>query len=978
MPLPEESERFVAMTLNPGALEADLEYEVDAEIRFDPGSRALYATDASNYRQVPIGVVIPKTRQAVINTVKICRRHGAPVLSRGGGTGLCGQTCNIAVVIDHSKYLNRILEINPEKGFARVEPGVILDHLREAAEQYHLTFGPDPATHSHNTLGGMIGNNSCGVHSVMAGCTVDNILELEVLTYDGVHMTVGPTTERELQSLIGQGGRRGEIYQGLKDIRDRYAAQIRSRFPKIPRRVSGYNLDALLPENGFNLAHALVGTEGTCVTVLEARVRLVHSPPARSMLLLGYPDIYGAGDHLPEVLKFKPVGLEGLDDLLVSFMKKKGLHAEDIKLLPEGNGWLLVEFGGDSKAESDGKAKRAMEALARVKDPPAMKLFTDEKEEKKVWQVRESGLGAAAQAPGMQLCWPGWEDAAVAPERVGEYLREFRSLLDKYGLTAALYGHFGEGCIHCRISFDLFTHEGVANFMTFLDGASDLVVKYGGSFSAEHGDGQSKAAFLRKMYGDGVMDAFRQFKSVWDPEGKMNPGKVIDPYLPDQNLRLGVAYDPWQPETHFRFPDDGGSFAAATLRCVGVGDCRRTHDVFMCPSFQATREEKHTTRGRARLLFEMFRGDFIKDGWNSSEVLEALELCLCCKACKSECPVHVDMASYKAEFLSHHYRRRLRPLAAYTMGLFGFWGSIGGKCPRLANFLLNSPVLGGVVKRMGGIAAKRVMPEFAAESFTSWYLKGDRSTYPDRKDKGDQGDRQVVLYPDIFNDCFFPETLKAALEVLQRFGYQVIIPSERPPAMRPLIEYGMLDLARRQMVKAVRQLSPFVRQGIPIVMVEPSAAAVFRDELPGMMPHYQDGLRLTKLAYLLAEFMEREQLQAPGLTGQVLLQSHCHQKAVLNADAARSVLTRMGLVVEEPEKGCCGMAGSFGFERAKYQTSMKIAEAHLLPAVRQADLATYIVADGFSCRTQIMQGSNRKAIHSAELLLLAFNRADGS
>ena len=977
MPLPEESERFVATTLNPGALEADLKFEVDAEIRFDSGSRALYATDASNYRQIPIGVVLPRTRQAVIRTLEICHRHGAPVLSRGGGTGLCGQTCNVAVVIDHSKYLNRILEINPEKGYARVEPGVILDHLREAAEQYHLTFGPDPATHSHNTLGGMIGNNSCGVHSVMAGCTVDNILELEVVTYDGLRLTVGPTGERELRSIIGQGGRRGEIYQRLSDIRDRYADQIRARFPKIPRRVSGYNLDSLLPENGFNLAHALVGSEGTCVTVLEAKVRLVHSPPSRSVLLLGYPDVYRAGDHVTDVLKFKPVGLEGLDELLVSFMKKKGLHAEDLSLLPEGGGWLLVEFGGESKEESDRKARRAMEALARVKDPPSMKLYTDEKEEKKVWQAWESGLGAVANVPGMPLCWPGWEDAAVAPERVGEYLREFRRLLDKHGLNAALYGHFGEGCIHCRISFDLFTHQGVANFMTFLDEASDLVVQYGGSFSAEHGDGQSKAAFLRKMYGDEVMEAFRQFRAVWDPEGKMNPGKVVDPYLPDQNLRLGVSYDPWQPETHFRFPADGGSFTAATLRCVGVGDCRQTHAVFMCPSFQATREEKHTTRGRARMLFEMFRGDFIKDGWKSSEVLEALALCLSCKACKSECPVHVDMASYKAEFLSHHYRHRLRPLAAYSMGLFGIWGRIGARMPGLANLVLAAPVLGALVKTMGGIAVRRGMPEFAAESFTSWYRKGGSNGEKDRRDDSGPGTRPVVLYPDIFNDCFYPETLKAALAVLERFGYRVIIPNGRAPAMRPLIEYGMLHAAKREMVKVVRRLSPFVRQGIPVVIVEPSTAAVFRDELPELMPQYQDGQRLTKLAYLLAEFMEREQLQAPKFPGQVLLQSHCHQKAVLNADALRNVLKGMGLVVEEPEKGCCGMAGSFGFEKGKYETSMKIAESSLLPAVRQAELATYIVADGFSCRTQITQGSNRKVIHSAELLLLAFNRADG-
>lgn len=631
MTRPEDNETFVASKLNPGALEADLRYSVDGEIRFDAGSRALYATDASNYRQIPIGVVLPRTTEAVLKTLEICRGHGAPVVSRGGGTGLCGQTCNVAVVIDHSKYLNRILDLDPEQRFAWVEPGVILDELREQAERYHLTFGPDPATHTHNTLGGMIGNNSCGVHSVLTGRTVDNVLELDVVTYDGVRMTVGPTTEGELEEIISGGGRRGEIYDGLRDIRDGFAELIRKRYPKIPRRVSGYNLDGLLPENRFNVAQALVGTEGTCVTVLAAKLRLVHSPPHRSLLVLGYPDVFSAGDHVSEIMKFSPAGLEGLDEMLVSFMKKKELHIEDIPLLPKGKGWLLVEFGGETPEEATGNARRTMQALSKAKEPPEMGLFLDPEEAQTIWEIRESGLGATSNVPGMPLAWPGWEDAAIPPERIGEYLREFRTLLEEHGLTAALYGHFGDGCIHCRISFDLFSPEGIANFSAFLEKASDLVVSYGGSFSAEHGDGQSKAIFLRKMYGDELLNAFRRFKALWDPHGKMNPGKVIDPYFPNQNLRLGVDYNPWQPETSFRFPSDRGSFARATLRCVGVGKCRRTHDAFMCPSFVGTREEKHTTRGRAHLLFEMFRGDFIKGRWRSHEVREALEFCLSCK-----------------------------------------------------------------------------------------------------------------------------------------------------------------------------------------------------------------------------------------------------------------------------------------------------------------------------------------------------------
>ena len=961
---PEQSEEFVRNVLNPGALEADLKHSVDAEVRFDSGSRALYATDASNYRQVPVGVVLPRTREAVVKTLEICRRHGAPVTSRGGGTGLCGQTCNNAVVIDHSKYLNRVIEVNPEKGYARVEPGTILDDLRQAAEQHQLTFGPDPATHNHNTLGGMIGNNSCGAHSVMAGRTVDNVLELEVVTYDGVRMTVGRCSEADLETIIAGGGRRGAIYQGLKDLRDRYAELIRAKYPRIPRRVSGYNLDELLPEHGFNVAGALVGTEGTCVTILEAKVRLVYSPPGRSILLLGYPDVYAAGDHIPDILKYKPVALEGVDQLLVEFIRKKKLHVEDVGLLPEGHGWLIVEFGGKDREDSDRMARRAMDALAKLPDPPSMKLYDDEAEEKKIWELREQGLGATANVPGLPLSWPGWEDAAVPPERIGACLREFKALLEANGLTAALYGHFGDGCVHCRITFDLVSHEGIVTFNRFLDQASDLVVRYGGSFSAEHGDGQSKAIFLRKMFGDDLMDAFRQFKTLWDPEWKMNPGKLVDPFLPDQNLRLGTQYNPWQPETHFRFPSDDGSFAVASLRCVGVGTCRRAHDAFMCPSFLASREERHSTRGRARVIFEMFRGDFVTDHWRSSEVHEALEFCLSCKGCKRECPVNVDMATYKAEFLSHYYQHRLRPLPAYSMGLIGIWANLGTRLPALANFMFQAPGLSRLVKAMGGIAAERAMPKFAAETFTSWFRSsGKRSAERPT----------VVLYPDIFNDCFHPDTLKSALEVLERFGYQVAIPDERPPAVRPPIDYGMLDYAKRQILKTVAILSPFVRNGIPVVVLEPSTVAVFREELPSLLPHHLDGQRVTSHSWLLSEFLVCEGVTPPKLAGKLILQSHCHQKAVLKVEAIRKLLGEMGLSVQEPQTGCCGMAGSFGFEAKKYRMSQDIAESALLPAVRAADASTYLVADGFSCRAQISQGTGRAVLHSADLLKLAFD-----
>lgn len=953
--------------MNAEALEAALREAVDGEVRFDNTSRALYATDASNYRQIPIGVVLPKTTDAVVRTLEVCRRHGAPVISRGGGTALCGQTCNAAVVIDHSKYLRGILSIDPEKRTARVQPGVILDRLREETEKFHLTYGPDPATHTHNTFGGMIGNNSCGIHSVMAGRTADNVIEMEVITYDGVRMKVGATPEEELTRIIAEGGRRGEIYAGLRALRDDYAELIRRRYPKIPRRVSGFNLDDLLPENGCNVARALVGTEGTCITVLEATVRLVHSPPARTLLVLGYPDVFSAADHVTELMAFEPVGLEGLDELLIHFMKKKKLHPEDVQLLPDGKGWLLVEFGGDTKKESDEKARRAMEKLGSKAHPPSMKLFTDAKEEKMVWEVRESGLGATANVPGVPLGWPGWEDAAIPPEKLGAYLREFRALLDRHGLVASLYGHFGQGCIHCRISFDLFTHEGVANFMAFLDEATDMVASYGGSFSAEHGDGQSKAMYLEKMYGPELVEAFRRFKELWDPEWKMNPGKVVEPYRPDQNLRLGTDYNPWQPETRFRYPHDDGSLPRAVLRCVGVGKCRRDRDAFMCPSFLATLEEKHTTRGRARVLFEMFRGDLLSNRWQSAEVLDALRYCLSCKGCKTDCPVNVDMATYKAEFLYHHYRHRLRPLAAYSMGLIGIWGAIGGRFPALANLAGQTPGLRAITKAVAGIASERSMPRFADESFTSRYKKTAHAA--------GEG-RPVLLYPDLFNDCFFPETLKAAVELLGHYGLRVIVPEKRPPAVRPPIDYGMLDYARKKILQAVGELHPYVRDGIPLLILEPSTAAVFRDELPELFPEHEDGKRVSALTFTVAEFMKREGLVPPRLQGRVLYHAHCHQKALLNPEAARELIGKMGLILVEPQKGCCGMAGSFGFEKEKYEISMRIGELGLLPAVRDALPTDYIVADGFSCRTQILQATSRKPMHLVELMLIALRQKE--
>ncbi|HWN44165.1 MAG TPA: FAD-binding and (Fe-S)-binding domain-containing protein [Thermoanaerobaculia bacterium] len=947
-------------------LETELRAHVRGEVRFDAGSRALYATDASNYRQVPIGIVIPRTIDDVTATVEVCRGFGAPVLSRGGGTSLAGQCCNVAVVLDFSKHLNRILDLDPQARRARIEPGLVLDELRDAAEQHHLTFGPDPATHTHCTLGGMIGNNSCGVHSVMAGKTDANVEELEVLTYDGLRLRVGATKEEELERIVRSGGRRGEIYARLRALRDRHAGLIREKYPDIPRRVSGYNLNSLLPENGFHVARALVGSEGTCVTVLEATLRLVPSPPARTLLVLGYPDVYTAADHVPEILEHGPTGLEGIDEVLVGQLKRKHLHMDGVELLPEGRGWLLVEMGGEDREESDSRARDLMAALRDKPDAPAMVLFDDPRQAKALWKVRESALGATAHVPGEPHAWEGWEDSAVAPAKLGGYLRELRKLMDRYGYGCSLYGHFGDGCVHTRIDFDLVTEPGIRKLRAFVEDAADLVLRYGGSLSGEHGDGQSRAELLPRMFGPELVDAFREFKSIWDPDGRMNPGKVVDAYRLDQNLRLGTGYNPPRLRTHFRLPDDDGSLANATLRCVGVGACRKTGSGTMCPSYMATREELHSTRGRARLLFEMLEGDPLSGGWRDEHVKEALDLCLACKACKGECPVEVDMATYKAEFFSHYYALRLRPRPAYAFGLIRWWARLASNAPHLANLVTQTPGLRSLAKLAAGIAPERSIPAFAPSTF--------RKRFAARK-AGNGNGRRVLLWPDTFNDHFHPEIPEAAVEVLERLGFGVEIPRHPLCCGRPLYDYGMLRLAKRRLREILTELRDEIRAGTPIVALEPSCAAVFRDELVNLFPDDEDARRLSQQVFLLSELLVKEKAldRLPELRRRAVLHVHCHQKALVPRDGEKEVLEALGLDLEILDSGCCGMAGAFGFEEGEhYRVSMQCGERVLLPAVRKAQEDTLVLADGFSCHEQITQGTGRRPLHLAQVLRMAY------
>ena len=931
-------------------------------------------------------MVLPRDAADVEAVLAACRKFDAPLLPRGGGTSLAGQCCNVAVVMDCSKYMRQILDVDPDRKLARVEPGVVCDQLLHATEPHHLRLPPDPATHLWCTLGGMIGNDSCGPHSVMSertGRTVDHVEALEVLTYDGLRLRVGKTSDDELARIIAEGGRRGSLYAKLKRLRDEYAPLIRERFPRIPRRVSGYNLDALLPENGFDVAKALVGSEGTCVTVLEATLRLVYYPPQRALAVLAYPEIFTAGDHVPEILRAKPMALEAIDHRFVTNLLKKHLLKEQIALLPrphdtEGHesagGWLMVEFGGETAEEARDKAQRLVDSIKSQRGGPAAKVFASAEEQAAIWKVRDSGLGADAYVPGEPENWEGWEDSAVHPDNLGKYLRDLKQLMERYGYLGTLYGHFGQGCVHTRLTFDLRTAAGIATYHRFISDAADLVVRHGGSLSGEHGDGQSRAEMLPKMFGPELVQAFGEFKGIWDPADKMNPGKVVHPYRIDQNLRLGTDFKPPAAKTHFKFTADHNSFAQATLRCVGVGKCRnvQTTDQTMCPSYQVTLEEMHSTRGRARLLFEMMQGEELPDRWRDQHVKDALDLCLACKGCKTDCPVHVDVATYKAEFLSHYYAGRVRPVAAYSIGLIHLWARLAAKAPAVANFLTQTPVLRSAFKAAGGLAPRRKVPAFAAEPFTDWYRR--------RGPRGHAGQPRVLLWADTFNTYFHVEVAKAAVEVLEAAGFRVDVPQVSHAGLccgRPLYDYGFLGQAEGLLRRTLAALDEDISAGVPLVGLEPSCVTVFRDELTNLFPNDEQAKRLSQQTFLFDEFIadHAPDFRPPPLRAKALVHGHCHQKALLNPEATACVLDRLGVDYQVLDSGCCGLAGSFGFERDHYDISMQIGERVLLPAARKADQTTLLITDGFSCREQVEHGAQRRTLHLAQVLRLALHSA---
>ncbi|MFE2676407.1 FAD-binding and (Fe-S)-binding domain-containing protein [Streptomyces hygroscopicus] len=977
-PAPGPAGRTRSSEVDTGGLERALRAEVDAEVRFDAGSRGAYATDGSNYRQVPIGVVVPRDVEAGARAVEVCARFGAPVLSRGGGTSLAGQSTNTAVVIDWSKYCDALVSVDPQARTCVVEPGLVLDQLNRQLAGHRLQFGPKPSTHSHCALGGMIGNNSCGASAQAYGKTVDNVRRLEVLTYDGVRMWVGPTPADERARIAAEGGRRAEIYDGLDRIAGEYLADIRHGYPKIPRRVSGYNLDSLLPENGFDVARALVGSEGTLVTVLRAEVDLVPVPPYQSLLVLGYDDICAAADDVPRLLEHcAPTELEALDGRMAQLMREEHAYLASLNALPEGESWLLVQFSGDDQEEVDEQAHALLRTLGRDEKDARVAFSDDPEREQRMLRAREAGLGVTARPPDDRETWEGWEDSAVPPERLGDYLRDLKGLFQEFGYDhPSLYGHFGQGCVHTRIPFGMKTAEGVADFRRFVERAADLVASYGGSLSGEHGDGQARGELLTRMFGERLVTAFGELKSLFDPGNRMNPGKVVDPDPVDGRLRLGPGWRPVTPATRFGYPHDDHSFTRAVMRCVGIGNCRSHRGGVMCPSYRATKEEEHSTRGRARLLFEMLDGhadSAVTDGWRSTEVRDALDLCLACKGCKSDCPTGVDMATLKAEFLDHHYAGRPRPAAHYSLGWLPVWARLSRIAPSLVNTAARAPGLARLGKRLAGVDGARQAPAFATESFLQWW-RARASGEPDPADP-----RTVVLWPDTFSTYFHPSVAVSAVRVLENAGFRVAVPDKPVCCGLTWISTGQLAVAKQVLRRTLRVLRPYLEAGTPVIGLEPSCTAVFRADAPELMPADQDIQRLTGQFRTFAEHLVHHAphgWRPPALARQAVVQTHCHQHAIMKDDADRELMRRAHLVTDVLDEGCCGLAGNFGFERGHHEVSMAIGEQGVLPAVRAAAPGSLLLADGFSCRTQIEQGdTGRGALHLAEALALGL---DGS
>ncbi len=942
------------MTLVDGpapALVDALRARVRGEVSDGALRRAEYATDASNYRVPPTVVVAPLDAVDLVALAAVAREHGIPLTVRGGGTSVAGNAVGEGIVADVSVHMDRVLEIDPIARTARVQPGTVMSTLQRAASPYGLRLGPDPSTSTRATIGGMLGNNACGPHAVAFGKTSDNVVELDVLDGTGRRFIA-----RDDLAVV----------PGLDRFVTEHLAVIRTEFGRFGRQVSGYSLEHLLPERGHDLARALVGTEGTLVTILEATVRLVPIPPNPSLVVLGYPTMADAADDVPRLLAHRPEAMEGLDAGLVEVVRRARGPAA-VPELPDGAGWLMIEIAG----EDPDLARAAAERLAADAATAAVRILPAGPEATRLWRLRADGAGLGGRTPSGRQAWPGWEDAAVPPERLGAYLREFETLMAGHGVEGMVYGHFGDGCVHVRV--DLPLEDDPGSLRDFATAAARLVAAHGGSLSGEHGDGRARSELLELMYSPAARDAMRRFKALFDPESLLNPGLIVDPVPLDAQLRRPRAL-PILRADGFAFGEDDGDFTKAVHRCTGVGKCRADNSgagEFMCPSFQATRDETHVTRGRARVLQELSSGGFGaigRNAWGSDEVHAALDLCLSCKACAADCPAGVDMARYKAESLHRRFRGRLRPVNHYVLGWLPRWSRLAALSPRLVNALTQLPGVQPLILRLGGMDPRRSIPAFAPVPFSRRRRRAARAAEA-------VGDRpRVVLWVDSFTGAFAPEAAEAAVAVLEDAGYRVLIPQQDECCGLTWISTGQLPAARSRLERLLTFFAPFVAEGIPIVGLEPSCTAVLRDDLLDLLPDDPRSRPLADatrtLAEILAEAGERtgSRWDPPELGDVVaVVQPHCHQHAVTGFGPDEELLRRAGATLSVLA-GCCGLAGNFGMERGHYETSVAVAELALLPALRSAPEGTILVADGFSCRTQADQLAGVRGITLAQLL----------
>ncbi|MET3806162.1 FAD/FMN-containing dehydrogenase/Fe-S oxidoreductase [Nakamurella sp. UYEF19] len=921
---------------------------VRGEVAADARRRAEYSTDAGNYRVVPQVVVAPLDVDDVLAALAVSRDTGVPVTSRGGGTTVAGNAIGTGIVLDFSRHLHTILDIDAENGTALVQPGVVLTDLQRAAAPFGLRFGPDPSTQARATLGGMIGNNACGPHALSYGRTADNVESLTIIDGSGRQISAGSDGTAAVP--------------GLESLVAAHLDVLRTELGTFARQVSGYSLEHLLPEKGRNLAKALVGSEGTLAVVLDARVNLVRITPARLLVVLGYPDMASAADAVPALLAHRPLAVEGLDARLVDIVRQaKGVEA--VPDLPRGGGWLMVEVGG----ESDAEARTA--AVGIITDSAAVDsmVFPPGPAATAIWRIREDGAGLAGRTSDGRQAWPGWEDAAVPPAVLGAYLREFEALMESYGVTGLPYGHFGDGCIHVRL--DLPLERNGDTLHAFVTDAAKLVVKYGGSCSGEHGDGRARSELLPLMYSPAAIELFAAVKAMFDPHDLLNPGVLVRPRPIVADLRRPLAL-PLLAAGGFSFRHDDGDFTKAVHRCVGVGKCRADTTAaggFMCPSFLASRDEKDVTRGRARVLQEITIGSLIPD-FHSSDVHDSLDLCLSCKACATDCPAGVDMAQYKSEVLYRRYRRRLRPISHYSIGWLPRWISMLDRLPRgaasVVNVALGFRPVERLVLRAGGMDPRRRAPRFSTRTFhRTWRRK------PVAAGSGDP----VLLWADSFTDGMNPESAQAAAMILGSAGYRVIVAGEVACCGLSWITTGQLDGARKRLLRLLDVLEPYAAQGIPIVGLEPSCVAVLRSDLTELLPDDSRALLVAGATRTLAEQLTSrhgtpDAWSPPDLGGvELLVQPHCHHYAVMGFGTDRQLLEEAGATVTSVA-GCCGLAGNFGMEAGHYEMSVAVAENALLPALRSRSAATIVLADGFSCRTQIDQLGGAPSMTLAQLL----------